>query len=167
MFERMVGYDAGDPQTGLAVNRTLPTNYTQFLAADGLLGARLGVVRSITDVSFADAEVMALYDGAILELKQQGTQRDQQHGNLSCWHPLTASLRSAHSSWTWMPRLQHDEILRSTAESAWVCVDAMCSKTQEPCTGDFELMLSIGVLTRQMSYSSPHGASDDAITERL
>jgi len=72
VFEHMVGYDVGDAQTGLVVNRTLPTNYTQFLAADGLRGARLGVVRSITNVSFADAEVMALYNGAITELEQQG-----------------------------------------------------------------------------------------------
>jgi len=72
VFEHMVGYDAGDAQTGLIANRTLPTNYTQFLAADGLRGARLGVMRSITKVTFTDAEVMALYDGAITELEQQG-----------------------------------------------------------------------------------------------
>ena len=72
VFQHMVGYDVGDAQTGLVANRTLPINYTQFLTVDGLRGARLGVVRSITNVTFADAEVMALYDGAISELEQQG-----------------------------------------------------------------------------------------------
>ena len=73
VFEHTVGYDAGDSQTSLAANRTLPTNYTQFLDAGGLRGARLGVVRSITDVPFADTEVLALFTGAVSELEQQGT----------------------------------------------------------------------------------------------
>ena len=72
MFEHMVGYDAADNQTQLALNQTLPGNYTQFLNAGGLRGARLGVVRSISDVPFADPEVVTLYQGAITELEEQG-----------------------------------------------------------------------------------------------
>ncbi len=96
MFEHMVGYDAADNQTQLVQNQTVPGNYTQFLVVGALRGARLGVVRSISDVSFADPEAMALYQGAIDELEEQGGAShvgQSQHTGLACFDHVRVAER--------------------------------------------------------------------------
>lgn len=62
VFEHMVGPDARDPLTGTMSVEQLPTNYTQFLDGTALRGAQIGVVRSISDVPFADPEVLEIYE---------------------------------------------------------------------------------------------------------
>ena len=63
LFEHMVGPDARDPLTvGLAAGPPPPANYTQFLDGGALQGARIGVLRSVSDVPFADPEVSEIYE---------------------------------------------------------------------------------------------------------
>ena len=62
------GIDSDDPAT-LALHGKVPTDYTQFLAAKGLAGARVGVVRKLC--GFHDA-VDRLMNGAIDVLNRQG-----------------------------------------------------------------------------------------------
>ena len=45
MLDALVGYDAEDPMTGLGVGEAAPT-YIDYLDADGLKGARVGILRS-------------------------------------------------------------------------------------------------------------------------
>lgn len=68
----MVGYDARDPLTNESQYFKLPANYTQFLDRTALRGARIGVIRSISDVPFADPEVLAVFEKAIEDLAKQG-----------------------------------------------------------------------------------------------
>src|SRR5947209_6889970 len=44
VLDAIAGYDANDPVTADAVGH-VPSSYTQFLVADGLKGARIGVIR--------------------------------------------------------------------------------------------------------------------------
>ena len=62
IFEHMVGPDVRDPLTGTIPPGQLPANYTQFLDGAALRGARIGVVRSISDVPFADPEVLEIFE---------------------------------------------------------------------------------------------------------
>src|SRR5207249_3819335 len=48
VLDAIAGYDANDPVTADAVGH-VPSSYTQFLVADGLKGARIGVIREPLD----------------------------------------------------------------------------------------------------------------------
>ena len=48
VMDVIAGYDASDPVTAYAVGQ-VPATYTQFLAPDGLRGARIGVIRAPLD----------------------------------------------------------------------------------------------------------------------
>jgi amidase len=70
------GYDANDPVTAESVGQ-VPASYTQFLAADGLRGARIGIIRDPldprTDTASADyRQVRAVVDRALEDLKRLG-----------------------------------------------------------------------------------------------
>jgi hypothetical protein len=72
VFEAMVGPDPLDNHTLAQLNLTLPANYTQFLTSGGLAGARVGVLRQISELPGADGEVSALFQAALGALGQAG-----------------------------------------------------------------------------------------------
>ena len=76
VLDAIAGYDANDPATAYAVGQVPPT-YTQFLAADGLRGARIGVIRAPLDPKADPAsaeykQVRAVIDRAFADLKRLG-----------------------------------------------------------------------------------------------
>ena len=70
VLEIMVGYDPNDPLTKNSAGKT-PKNYQQFLKKDGLKGARIGVLRELSEAN-PDPEVKALFEKAILDMKAMG-----------------------------------------------------------------------------------------------
>lgn len=72
VMEAMVGYDSNDAVTKHSEGN-IPDNYTQFLQKDGLKGARIGVLRELIDDD-SDKEVIALFENAIIDLKNLGAQ---------------------------------------------------------------------------------------------
>ncbi len=78
LLDAIVGYDPEDPITAYAVGR-VPETYTTSLDADGLRGARIGVLRepmdSGTDPSSDDYEkVKVVIDRAIQDLESLGAE---------------------------------------------------------------------------------------------
>jgi Asp-tRNA(Asn)/Glu-tRNA(Gln) amidotransferase A subunit family amidase len=72
----MAGYDPNDPITAANVGH-IPPDYTRYLAADGLRGRRLGVIREpMSESTNPDAEdfaqVRALLDRAVADMAAQG-----------------------------------------------------------------------------------------------
>src|SRR5437667_2672992 len=72
----IAGYDAIDPVTADAVGR-VPATYTQSLSAEGLKGARIGVIREPLDPKADPAspeykQVRAVIDRALADLKRLG-----------------------------------------------------------------------------------------------
>ncbi len=70
MLEVLTGYDAGDTLTMYSQGK-VPANYTQFLDKNGLKGARIGVLRTLSEKN-VDPQIKALFEKAIVDLKQQG-----------------------------------------------------------------------------------------------
>jgi len=80
VLDVIAGYDANDPVTAYAVGQ-VPGTYTQFLAADGLRGARIGVIREPLDPRADPAsadykQVRAVIDRALVDLKRLGAAVD-------------------------------------------------------------------------------------------
>ena len=73
VFDVVAGYDPADPYTELGKGRR-EADYTSFLRAQGLEGARLGVLRALVDTEDADAEVITLFEGALEELRAAGAE---------------------------------------------------------------------------------------------
>ncbi|MBI4214106.1 MAG: amidase [Chloroflexi bacterium] len=76
LLEVMVGYDPEDPITALGVGH-VPPSYAAYLDADGLKGARIGVLReTMARNSEPDSEdfakVAAVFDRAVEELTDAG-----------------------------------------------------------------------------------------------
>jgi amidase len=74
----LAGYDANDPLTAWSVGQ-VPESYVTGLQADGLRGARIGVLRQPMDAradttSAAFREVRGLIDRAIAELRARGAE---------------------------------------------------------------------------------------------
>ena len=69
LLAAMTGIDADDPAS-LAAPGTVP-DYTANLAADGLQGRRIGVLRSYTGAG-SDPRVEALFEDSIAVLREQG-----------------------------------------------------------------------------------------------
>ena len=67
VLEVIEGYDPRDPVTAASVKRT-HAPYASSLGPGGLAGARLGVLRVITDSETADPEVLSLFEGALGDL---------------------------------------------------------------------------------------------------
>lgn len=70
VLEVIAGYDPGDPLT-IHSKGKVPENYTQFLQANGLKGARIGVLRTLSERN-PDPQVKALFEQAIADLKRMG-----------------------------------------------------------------------------------------------
>jgi amidase len=69
LLSAMTGFDADDPAS-LAAPETVP-DYTANLAADGLRGRRIGVLRSYTGAG-SDPRVDAIFEDSIAVLREQG-----------------------------------------------------------------------------------------------
>jgi amidase len=70
MLEVLAGYDPADPITKYSEGR-VPRNYTQYLDANGLQGARIGVLRTLSERS-PDPQVRALFEQSIADLRAAG-----------------------------------------------------------------------------------------------
>ncbi len=71
VFGVIAGYDPADPWTELSQGR-VPESYGAFLNADGLVGARIGVVRQLSNTETADAEVVQRFDEALRDMQTAG-----------------------------------------------------------------------------------------------
>ena len=70
VLEVMAGYDVLDPITKHSSGK-IPDNYTQFLQKDGLKGARIGVLRELSEAD-PDPEIKELFEKAITDMKSLG-----------------------------------------------------------------------------------------------
>ncbi|HEY7817907.1 MAG TPA: amidase family protein [Vicinamibacteria bacterium] len=71
VFDVLAGYDPADPVTELGRERR-PRSYLSSLNRDGLRGARLGVVRQLSNAETADPEIVALFDKALSDMERRG-----------------------------------------------------------------------------------------------
>ncbi len=67
----IAGYDPGDPYTAPGRGH-VDADYTRFLDADGLRGARIGVLRALADPARTDSAVLRLFDQALADMKAAG-----------------------------------------------------------------------------------------------
>ncbi len=72
VLEIIAGKDPTDPVTKYS-NAKLPDNYVQFLQEQGLNGARIGILRKISETE-PDPEILDLFENAIADLKLMGAQ---------------------------------------------------------------------------------------------
>lgn len=71
VFQQVVGYDPDDPATLAVKDKPIP-NYSSFLKADGLKGARIGVLRQAFEGAPVDSEVRAVFNRAVADLRKAG-----------------------------------------------------------------------------------------------
>jgi Asp-tRNA(Asn)/Glu-tRNA(Gln) amidotransferase A subunit family amidase len=69
-LEIIAGYDENDLITKYSEGK-IPENYTQFLEEDGLTGARIGILREISE-STPDPEISSLFERAVHDMKLMG-----------------------------------------------------------------------------------------------
>ncbi len=67
ILDVIAGYDPADPVTVESQNRR-PERYSDFLLADGLMGARIGVLREMSDET-ADRKVIERLDEALEDMR--------------------------------------------------------------------------------------------------
>ena len=72
IFEVIAGYDPNDPVTEYSKDK-VPESYTQFLDKNALQGARIGVLRKLSDDD-VHPEVAELFNQAIEDLKKLGAE---------------------------------------------------------------------------------------------
>lgn len=70
VLEVIAGYDPADPLTQYGAEQ-IPNNYTQFLQTDGLEGARIGVLRALSDAD-PNPEIRDLFTQALADLDKLG-----------------------------------------------------------------------------------------------
>jgi len=71
VFQLVVGYDPNDSVTAASRDRPIP-DYAKALRADGLKGARLGVLPQAYLTATTDTEVVRVFNRAIADLRKQG-----------------------------------------------------------------------------------------------
>jgi len=72
VLEVMVGIDAKDPITKHSEGK-IPVHYLPFLKKNGLKGARIGVLRTLSDAN-PDPEIKALFEKSLIDMKKLGAQ---------------------------------------------------------------------------------------------
>ncbi|WP_324676935.1 amidase family protein [Hymenobacter sp. GOD-10R] len=70
LLEVMAGYDPADPLTKYSEGK-IPKSYQQYLDKNGLKGARIGVLRTLSERD-PDPQVKVLFEQAIADLKKAG-----------------------------------------------------------------------------------------------
>ncbi|MDE2806335.1 MAG: amidase [Gemmatimonadota bacterium] len=73
VFNVVAGYDPADPYTEAGRGRQ-EDDYATFLDADGLQGARIGVLRALVDTEDADSAVVAVFEQSLTELAGLGAE---------------------------------------------------------------------------------------------
>ncbi|MGI9625623.1 MAG: amidase [Longimicrobiales bacterium] len=73
VFTVVAGYDPADPYTE-AGRGMAHQDYTAFLDAEGLAGARIGVLRALVDTEDADPEVIQVFEQALRDLERLGAE---------------------------------------------------------------------------------------------
>ena len=73
VFDVIAGYDPADPVTEASRGRR-PERYSDSLLEDGLEGARIGVLRQISDTETADLEILARFEEALQAMRQGGAE---------------------------------------------------------------------------------------------
>lgn len=73
VFNVVSGYDPADPYTEHGRNRK-EADYTAFLDAGGLQGARIGVLRSLVDQEDADTAILRIFEEALGDLTRLGAE---------------------------------------------------------------------------------------------
>ena len=73
VFDVLAGSDPADPYTTEADERRAD-NYNDYLDADALNGARLGVVRQISDRESGDPRVLERFEEALADLRASGAE---------------------------------------------------------------------------------------------
>jgi amidase len=73
LFDAVAGYDPDDPYTEAGRGRR-EADYTAVLDADGLQGARLGVLTAFADPATADTAVLARFHSAVDDLRRLGAE---------------------------------------------------------------------------------------------
>lgn len=71
VFEVIAGYDPADPLTENAQGQ-VPKNYTQYLQKDGLKGARIGIMKALTEIGEPSEEILALFNQAVADMEKAG-----------------------------------------------------------------------------------------------
>ena len=71
VLQVIAGYDPDDPATEAARDKTIP-NYAAALEADGLRGARIGILRQAYERDTLDPEVARVFDAAVADLRKAG-----------------------------------------------------------------------------------------------
>jgi Asp-tRNA(Asn)/Glu-tRNA(Gln) amidotransferase A subunit family amidase len=71
LFDVLAGYDPHDP---LSEAGKREEDYTTFLVEDGLVGARIGVLRVHADPEDTDPEVLELFESALESLRNSGAE---------------------------------------------------------------------------------------------
>ena len=71
LFDVIAGHDPADPVTEASLERRAE-RYADFLDAEGLSGARIGVLRQLSNRKDADAEVLERFGEALKVLRQSG-----------------------------------------------------------------------------------------------
>ena len=71
VFQVIVGSDPADPVTAAAASH-LPQNYAASLVADGLKGARIGVLRYAYERDTTDPEIVQVFMRAVEDLRKAG-----------------------------------------------------------------------------------------------
>ena len=73
IFNVVAGYDPADPYTEAGRGQR-EDDYTTFLDAQGLAGARIGVLRELVNTDDADAEVIEVFEQALVDLQRLGAE---------------------------------------------------------------------------------------------
>jgi Asp-tRNA(Asn)/Glu-tRNA(Gln) amidotransferase A subunit family amidase len=73
LLDVVAGYDPADPVTKMSQGQ-MPPSYTRFLDKNGLRGARIAVFRRYVDAPTTDAQIKALTEAAIGDLRTQGAE---------------------------------------------------------------------------------------------
>lgn len=73
VLEAIAGYDSADPATAWNVGE-IPENYTSFLQADGLKGARIGLLQNLLGTKPEHQVVNAAIKAATAQMQKQGAE---------------------------------------------------------------------------------------------
>ena len=73
VYSLLAGEDPADPLTTLGRGQ-VRTDYHANLRADGLIGARIGVLRTLSNTDSTDPEVLQVYEKALRDLEASGAE---------------------------------------------------------------------------------------------